>query len=211
MNAAASAPTATPQEADGVSSPETAISVAGVSKTFGGAGGVHALDKASFDVGRGELVALLGPSGCGKSTLLRIVAGLIEPDPGGTVHVLGRRQTEPSTDVSVVFQTHNLLPWLTVEDNIRLAARIENIDAKEIRERVDAILPVLKLEGFRSTYPHELSGGMRQRAALGQALILRPQVLLLDEPFGALDALTRDQLNVELLRIGKRYARPSSW
>jgi len=176
---------------------EVGIRVGGVSKTFGD---VQALADANFDVQRGELVALLGPSGCGKSTLLRIVAGLIAPDKG-RVEILGRVHTEPSADVSVVFQTHNLLPWLTVEANIQLAAQIHKIDPAEIRKRVDAILPVLRLDGFRKSYPHELSGGMRQRAALGQALILRPQVLLLDEPFGALDALTRDQLNVELLRI----------
>jgi NitT/TauT family transport system ATP-binding protein len=146
-------------------------------------------------------VALLGPSGCGKSTLLRIVAGLIPADGGGFTEVLGRRQTAPRPDISVVFQTHNLLPWLTVEANIRLAAEVQKVDSAEIRRRVGALLPVLGLESFRKSYPHQLSGGMRQRAALGQALILRPQVLLLDEPFGALDALTRDQLNVELLRI----------
>jgi NitT/TauT family transport system ATP-binding protein len=180
---------------------DSTIRVLGVSKTFGGADGVRALDGVTFEVTRGELVALLGPSGCGKSTLLRIIAGLNSPDPGGSVEVLARRQTRPADDVSVVFQTSNLLPWLTVEANIRLRAEIQRLDAAEIRERVDAILPILRLEGFRKRYPHELSGGMQQRAALGQALILRPQVLLLDEPFGALDALTRDQLNVELLRI----------
>jgi NitT/TauT family transport system ATP-binding protein len=186
---------------------EVGIRVCEVSKTFGGVGGVRALDKVSFAVKRGELVALLGPSGCGKSTLLRIVAGLVAADSGGSVEVLGRRLSEPSPDVSVVFQTHNLLPWLTVEANIRLAAEIQKIDSGEIRRRVDAILPVLRLEAFRRSYPHQLSGGMRQRAALGQALILRPQVLLLDEPFGALDALTRDQLNVELLRIGQEIQK----
>jgi len=100
-----------------------------------------------------------------------------------------------------VFQTHNMLPWLTVEANIRLAAEIQKLDRIEIDSRVESVLAVLRLEGFRKSYPRKLSGGMRQRAALGQALILRPQLLLLDEPFGALDALTRDQLNVELLRI----------
>jgi NitT/TauT family transport system ATP-binding protein len=180
---------------------EAAVRVLGVSKTFQGADEVRALDTVSFDVGRGEFVSILGPSGCGKSTLLRIIAGLIMPDPGGTVEVLGRLQTSPSNDVGVVFQTHNLLPWLTAEANIRLAAEVQGIDAGEIRNRVEALLPVLKLESFRKSYPHQLSGGMRQRAALGQALVRQPQVLLLDEPFAALDALTRDQLNVELLRL----------
>jgi NitT/TauT family transport system ATP-binding protein len=180
---------------------EAAISVVRVSKTFVGADEVRALDNVTFDVGRGEFVSILGPSGCGKSTLLRIVAGLITPDAGGTVEVLGRSQTAPSNDVGVVFQTHNLLPWLTLEANIRLAAEVQGIAAAEIRVRVEAMLPTLKLETFRKAYPHQLSGGMRQRAALGQALVRQPQVLLLDEPFAALDALTRDQLNVELLRL----------
>jgi NitT/TauT family transport system ATP-binding protein len=180
---------------------EPAVRVLHVSKTFVDANEVRALDTVSFHVGRGEFVSIIGPSGCGKSTLLRIVAGLIMPDPGGTVEVFGRLQTAPSNDIGVVFQTHNLLPWLTAEANIRLAAEVQRIDAGEIRERVEAILPVLKLESFRKSYPHQLSGGMRQRAALGQALVCQPQLLLLDEPFAALDALTRDQLNVELLRL----------
>ncbi len=180
---------------------EAAILVVGVSKTFVGANEVRALDSVTFHVRRGEFVSILGPSGCGKSTLLRIVAGLIPPDPGGAVEVLGRSQTAPSNEVGVVFQTHNLLPWLTAEANIRLAAEVQGIDATEIRERVEALLPILKLDLFRKAYPHQLSGGMRQRAALGQALVRQPQVLLLDEPFAALDALTRDQLNVELLRL----------
>jgi NitT/TauT family transport system ATP-binding protein len=180
---------------------EAAIRVVRVSKTFVGADEVRALDDVTFDVGRGEFVSILGPSGCGKSTLLRIVAGLIMPDAGGTVEVLGHSQTAPSNDVGVVFQTHNLLPWLTLEANIRLAAEVQGIAAAEISERVEAMLPALKLESFRKAYPHQLSGGMRQRTALGQALVRQPQVLLLDEPFAALDALTRDQLNVELLRL----------
>jgi NitT/TauT family transport system ATP-binding protein len=172
-----------------------------VRKTFGAANAVRALDGISFDVAQGEFVSVLGPSGCGKSTLLRIVAGLIAPDAGATVEVMGRAQTEPSDDVGVVFQTHNLLPWLTLERNIRLAAEVRRVPSQEIERRLEEILPVLKLAGFRRLYPHQLSGGMRQRAALGQILVLLPQVLLLDEPFGALDALTRDQLNVELLRL----------
>jgi NitT/TauT family transport system ATP-binding protein len=182
---------------DHVLATEPGIRVSDVSKAFGS---VQALQNATFDVRRGELVALLGPSGCGKSTLLRIIAGLFAADTG-SIEVLGRKQSEPSPDVSVVFQTHNLLPWLTVEANIRLAAEIQRIGRTEIRRRLDDVLPVLRLEAFRHSYPHELSGGMRQRAAIGQALIVRPQVMLLDEPFGALDALTRDRLNVELLRI----------
>jgi NitT/TauT family transport system ATP-binding protein len=179
---------------------EIAISVK-AAKTFAGERRVRALEQVEFAIPRGQFVSVLGPSGCGKSTLLRIVAGLLRADPGGSVQVLGREQTEPSIDVGVVFQTYNLLPWLTVEKNIRLAAEVQGFARAEIDKRVEAILPVLGLDGFRDRYPHVLSGGMRQRTALGQILVLQPQVLLLDEPFGALDALTRDKLNVELLRL----------
>ena len=181
---------------------DVAICVRGVAKTFDTrSGAVRALEAVDFSVERGQFVSVLGPSGCGKSTLLRIIAGLVPCDAGGEVEVLGRIRDDVSEDVAVVFQTHNLLPWLTVERNLRLAAEVRKLPASDIDRRVEALLPVLKLDGFRHRYPHELSGGMRQRAGLGQALVLRPQVLLLDEPFGALDALTRDQLNVELLRL----------
>jgi NitT/TauT family transport system ATP-binding protein len=162
---------------------------------------VRALDRVAFRLARGEFVSILGPSGCGKSTLLRIVAGLIDPDPGGTVEVLGRAHKGVPGDVGVVFQTHNMLPWETVERNLRLAAEVQRLPRQDIDARVTHMLDILGLAEFGKAYPHQLSGGMRQRAALGQILVLRPQILLLDEPFGALDALTRDQLNVELLRL----------
>jgi NitT/TauT family transport system ATP-binding protein len=180
---------------------QPAIRLREVSKTFDGAQRVQALGAVGFEVPTGQFTSVLGPSGCGKSTLLRIIAGLTAPDAGATVEVLGHAQHAPSDDVGVVFQTHNLLPWLTVEKNIRLAAEVRGLSEAEIVKRVEEVLPVLRLQSFRSVYPHQLSGGMRQRAALGQILVLLPQVLLLDEPFGALDALTRDQLNVELLRL----------
>lgn len=178
---------------------DIAIEARRVGKTFGG--GMLALDHVDFAIERGEFVSILGPSGCGKSTLLRVIAGLYEPDAGGDLQILGKRSNGVSEDVGVVFQTHNMLPWATVEANMRLAAEVRRIPKREIDERIDQLLPILKLEKFRHSHPHQLSGGMRQRAALGQILITRPKVLLLDEPFGALDALTRDQLNVELLRI----------
>lgn len=183
--------------------PDSAISVNNVTKTFNGAMRVRALNPVSFSVPQGEFVSILGPSGCGKSTLLRLVAGLLDPDDGGDVHIFGHRQSfrDMSKDLGVVFQTHNMLPWSTVEANIRLAAEVKKVPGREIDARIEQLLPVLKLEKFRQHYPHQLSGGMRQRAALGQILATRPKVLLLDEPFGALDALTRDQLNVELLRL----------
>jgi NitT/TauT family transport system ATP-binding protein len=182
---------------------DIAVSIRNVGKTFNGSLAVRALQSVDFSIPRGQFVSILGPSGCGKSTLLRMVAGLLDPDAGGEVGIFGRTQSsrDKSDDVGVVFQTHNMLPWETVEANMRLAAEIRGIARAEIDQRVESLLPILKLEKFRRSYPHQLSGGMRQRAALGQMLATRPKVLLLDEPFGALDALTRDMLNVELLRL----------
>lgn len=182
---------------------EDAIEVKNVAKTFTGKVNVRAIEDISFTIPKGEFVSILGPSGCGKSTLLRVVSGLIQADEGGSIEIFGKSQSPKSMsdDVGVVFQTHNMLPWENVESNIRLAAEIKKMPKEVIDQHVNDILPVLKLENFRDSYPHQLSGGMRQRAALGQILVTRPNVLLLDEPFGALDALTRDQMNVELLRI----------
>jgi NitT/TauT family transport system ATP-binding protein len=182
-----------------VTETQAAISVRAAAKTF--EEGTRALEGVSFEIPRAQFVSVLGPSGCGKSTLLRMIGGLFTPDAGGEIDVLGRRQLTPSPDVGIVFQTHNMLPWLTVEENIRLAAEVRGVPPADIAVRTSKILDVLRLAPFCNSYPHQLSGGMRQRAAFGQILILRPQVLLLDEPFGALDALTRDQLNVELLRL----------
>ena len=176
-----------------------AIRVAALAKTF--ASDVKALDRVDFTVDRAQFVSVLGPSGCGKSTLLRILGGLLPADTGATVDVLGAPVVGPAPSVGIVFQTHNMLPWATVEANIRLAAEVRGMPAPHIAERVERIVGVLRLDAFRKRYPHELSGGMRQRAAFGQILILEPEVLLLDEPFGALDALTRDQMNVELLNL----------
>ena len=175
------------------------IRVAALAKTF--PGGVQALAGLDFTIDRAQFVSVLGPSGCGKSTLLRMLGGLYPADPGSTTEMLGAPVTGPSSAVGIVFQTHNMLPWATVEANIRLAAEVRAMPQAELDERLERILGVLRLTDFRHRYPHELSGGMRQRASFGQILILEPEVLLLDEPFGALDALTRDQLNVELLNL----------
>ncbi|WP_224786102.1 ABC transporter ATP-binding protein [Pandoraea fibrosis] len=177
-----------------------AISLRKVAKTFEGAG-VRALEPLSLEVPRGEFVAVLGPSGCGKSTLLRLIGGLYPCDPSGVVRVFGNEVKAPSPHVGIVFQTYNLLPWLNVIENLCLCAQTRGIPRNVIDERVPGMLKVLGLDDFATRYPHELSGGMRQRVALGQALITQPDLLLLDEPFGALDALTRDRLNVELLRL----------
>lgn len=179
---------------------EAAITLNNVSKRFGGEKGVQALDGISCSIGDREFVSILGPSGCGKSTMLRIIAGLI-PYEGDEVAVYGKPVKGPSPEIGVVFQSSNLLPWLTVEKNVRLGAEILKMPTDTIARRVVEMIDILHLKGFEKHYPNQLSGGMQQRAALGQTLVLDPKILLMDEPFGALDALTRDRLNVELLRI----------
>jgi NitT/TauT family transport system ATP-binding protein len=163
-------------------------------------GPVEALRDIGLEVGRGELVALVGPSGCGKSTLLRVVAGLRRPTAGRVV-VDGRPVTRPIPAVGMVFQAPVLLKWRTVRDNVLLAAELSGLSFSAYRERADTLLALVGLGEFGDKLPRELSGGMQQRASLCRALLLDPPLLLMDEPFGALDALTRDELNLELLRV----------
>ena len=163
-------------------------------------GPVEALRKISFSVGRGEFVALVGPSGCGKSTLLRIVAGLRTPTTG-EVTVEERRVTRPLAAVGMVFQAPVLLKWRTVFDNVLLPAELAGLDPKRYRDRARDLLRLVGLADFEGKLPNELSGGMQQRASLCRALLLDPPLLLMDEPFGALDAMTRDEMNLELLRV----------
>src|SRR5947207_4629744 len=170
-------------------------------------GPVEALRDITFGVGRGEFVALVGPSGCGKSTLLRIVAGLRSPT-AGDVTVDGRPVTRPIAQVGMVFQAPVLLKWRTVLDNVLLPAELAGLEAKRYRDRAHELLQLVGLGGFEAKLPRELSGGMQQRASLCRALLLDPPLLLMDEPFGALDAMTRDEMNLELLRVwGEGAAR----
>jgi NitT/TauT family transport system ATP-binding protein len=184
------------------------ISVEQVSKQFaarGGAQAFSALSDVSMRIREGEFVSILGPSGCGKSTLLRMVAGLV-PCDGGRIRLGNEQVVAPVPEIGVVFQSSNMLPWLTVGANIRLGAKLRNLPKAQVEARLPGLLDTLGLTSFADRYPHELSGGMRQRAAIGQILLLEPRVMLMDEPFGALDALTRDRLNVELLKIWQHSA-----
>jgi NitT/TauT family transport system ATP-binding protein len=179
------------------------LRVEAVSKTFHGAGqDVHALDTVSLDVANGEFVALLGPSGCGKSTLLNLMAGLLTPSAGG-VHVNGQAVVGPPPEIGMMFQRSVLLDWRTARENVLLPiqARDGRRGARQCAARADALLAQVGLAGFERRYPAELSGGMQQRVAICRMLIADPEVLLLDEPFGALDELTRERMNVELATI----------
>ena len=163
-------------------------------------GPVEALRDITLEVGRGELVALVGPSGCGKSTLLRIIAGL-RPATAGRVLVDRRPVTRPIAAVGMVFQAPVLLKWRAIVENVLLAAELSGLDPAAYRARAEELLVLVGLGGFDDKLPRELSGGMQQRAALCRALLLDPPLLLMDEPFGALDAMTRDELGLELLRV----------
>ena len=177
------------------------ISIAGLSKTFQSTErSVPALHDINLTISRGEFVCLLGPSGCGKSTLLNAIAGFIKPS-SGEISVDGRLVTEPGPDRGVVFQEYAIFPWMTVAQNIAFGLEIKGGSAAGIRERVDGLLNKLGLWEFRDRFPKDLSGGMRQRVAIARLLAIDSPVMLMDEPFGALDALTRRTLQDELLRI----------
>ena len=157
----------------------------------------HALDRIDLQVEIGEFLAVVGPSGCGKSTLLRLIAGLIPPSTG-RITIDGRTVDGPETQLGIVFQKPVLLEWRTVLGNVLLQAEMRRLDAGAYLDRARRLLSAVGLEDFEDRYPHELSGGMQQRAAIVRALIHDPSLLLMDEPFGALDALTREQMRIDL-------------
>jgi NitT/TauT family transport system ATP-binding protein len=163
-------------------------------------GTVDALDNISFEIQPGEFVCLVGPSGSGKSTLLRIMAGLIQPQQG-RVWLDGQIVTTPRSSIGIVFQKANLMPWRTVRDNVGLPLEMEHLPSTKIRQQAQVLIDLVGLTGFEESYPRGLSGGMEQRVAIARALIHNPAVLLLDEPFGSLDALTRERMALELTRI----------
>lgn len=177
------------------------IVIQNVSKVFqSGARELVALHDISIDIPRGQFTCLLGPSGCGKSTLLNAVAGFAAPS-SGTIHADGKQVTGPGPQRGMVFQEYALFPWMTVAENIGFGLQIKGLGKGEINARVDALLAMLSLSDFRQRFPKDLSGGMRQRVAIARVLALDSPILLMDEPFGALDALTRRNLQDELLRI----------
>jgi NitT/TauT family transport system ATP-binding protein len=177
------------------------IVVKGVNKIFKtGEREVIALKDINLEIPRGQFVCLLGPSGCGKSTLLNAIAGF-SPPTSGSITADGKAVTSPGPDRGMVFQEYALFPWMTVEQNIAFGLEIKGMDAAQIRPVVAALLDKLGLADFRSRFPKDLSGGMRQRVAIARILALDSPIMLMDEPFGALDALTRRNLQDELLRI----------
>ena len=185
-----------------------AIALQGVAKRYPVQGDtVLALTPTTLEIGAGELIVLLGPSGCGKTTLLRLVAGLIAPSEG-RIAVGGRdlwegerRNAAAVQDLGVVFQDANLFPWYTIGRNIALPLAMRGVGRRERARRAGELARLVGIDGFEGRWPRELSGGMRQRAAIARALSYDPHILLMDEPFGALDAMTRDSMNLELQRI----------
>ncbi|MCF0122545.1 MAG: ABC transporter ATP-binding protein [Ruminiclostridium sp.] len=180
------------------------LCVSDVSKIFTGKGGtVTAVDKVSFSVEEGEFVVIVGPSGCGKSTLLNIVGGL-ESATSGTVTVAGKAVTEPGADRGMVFQGYSLFPWLTVRKNVEFGLKMKGLPAQERTAIADQFIRLVGLSGFENALPDELSGGMKQRTAIARTLANQPEILLMDEPFGALDAQTRVVMQEQLAEISRK-------
>jgi NitT/TauT family transport system ATP-binding protein len=189
-------------------SAEPFIRLRGVSKIYRRGKQEHlAVSDATFDVMPGELVSMVGPSGCGKSTLLKILAGLHPHDGGELKMGSASHAFDPARDVGMVFQAPLLLKWRRILENVLLPAEILGLAQGEARDRARNLLALVGLTGYEDKYPYELSGGMQQRAAIARALVHDPKLVLMDEPFGALDALTREKMNLELLRIWKEAGK----
>ncbi len=177
---------------------EPGVRLEGVSKHFGHADmPVIALEKLDLTIGDGEFVAVVGPSGCGKSTMMRLISRLSQASTG-EISVFGDVSKEPPKGMSIVFQNHVLLAWRTIVDNVLFPAEMTGGNPEELRPHALELLESVGLKDFANRYPHELSGGMKQRASIARALLLQPRLLLMDEPFGALDALTREQMRIDL-------------
>jgi NitT/TauT family transport system ATP-binding protein len=180
------------------------IAVRHVSKAFGSnSKTMTAVDDVSFDVKGAEIMCIVGPSGCGKSTLLRMVAGL-EPVSGGQITVGGKPVTGPSPSIGFVFQEYTLFPWRTVQKNVEFGLELKKLPAEKRTEIADRYIDMVGLAKFKDAFPHQLSGGMKQRTAIARTLAVGPQILLMDEPFGALDAQTRNILQGQLLEIWQK-------
>ncbi len=177
------------------------VRIEGVSKQYDSKGGpVQALADIEFAVETGEFICIVGPSGCGKTTLFRILAGL-EPPTSGEVLLNDSTVTEPNSDMGIVFQEYHLFPWQTVRENVAFGLKKAGVEGDERERRVSHLIELVGLEGFEDSYPKALSGGMKQRVALARALAIDPALLLMDEPFGAVDAQTREMLQAELIEI----------
>ena len=180
------------------------IQLNSVSKTFGeGAEAVHAFGPVDLSIREGEFISLLGPSGCGKSTLMLMIAGLLAPSEGEILNA-GAPVKGPQTDIGIMFQDNTLAPWRTVRGNIELQLELRGLPVASYHERIDALLSAVHLEGFDERFPYELSGGMQQRAAFCQAMVHEPNTLLLDEPLGKLDAMTREAIRRDLQTLWMR-------
>ena len=174
------------------------ISIRGVRKVYGsGVSEVHAFGPVDLDIGPGQFVSLLGPSGCGKSTLMLMIAGLLD-NTSGDILIRGKPVTGPQTDIGIMFQDNTLVPWRTVRSNVELQLELRGLRPSDHQDRVNGLLRSVHLEDFAGRLPHELSGGMQQRAAFCQAMVHEPRIMLLDEPLGKLDAMTRERIRTDL-------------
>jgi NitT/TauT family transport system ATP-binding protein len=177
------------------------IELEGVTKTYGkGRSAVHAFGPVSLDITEGEFISFLGPSGCGKSTLMLMIAGLLDAS-AGTIRLAGKAVQAPQTDIGIMFQDNTLVPWRTVRGNIELQLEMRGIEPAEHRDHISSLLNSVHLSDFADRYPFELSGGMQQRAAFCQAMVHNPKIVLLDEPLGKLDAMTREHIRADLQRL----------